>query len=231
MTQLGVSEPFSRRRTSTMDLAEGPTEHEGTTGSIATVVLPAEPQRAQRVAKFEKPIVMVEPATMPFEFRDLTTALHVCEWGGVSALHIDVGSIGILEFPPAMAGGFGLNVSFDSYSVATEHLTADPEDQQLACALERAPETPGTAVARARALLAAAHGLGMRPDRVAATRSSCIAVTFMRGRRYAIFECDTDGDVVLTLTDRTREAEADTFVIERGLEKAHLEKAAHFLEG
>jgi len=233
MTQLGVFEPFTQRRASTMDLAEGPKEYEGTTGSIATVLLPAELQRAEGVAKFEKALVMVEPATMPFESRDLTEPLHVCEWGGISALHIDVGSIGILEFPPALPGAFGLSVSFDSCKVAPEHLitTSNPEDQQLTAALERAPETPATAVARARALLAAAHGLGMHADRVAVTRSSCVAVTLMRGRRYAIFECDTDGDVVLTLTDRTLEGEADTYVIEQGQEKAHLEKAAHFLEG
>jgi len=65
---------------------------------------------------------------------------------------------------------------------------------------------------------------------VAITRSAGVAITFARGRRYSIFECDAEGDVVLTLTDRVSDREADTYMVERGDEAGNLDKATRFLK-
>lgn len=103
---------------------------------------------------------------------------------------------------------------------------------ELQAAIQRNGGTPAApaAMSRAYAVLATAGRLCMRPDRVAITRSSGVAVTFARGRRYSIFECDAEGDVVLTLTDRASDREADTYLVERGDEAGNLEKATRFLK-
>ena len=46
------------------------------------------------------------------------------------------------------------------------------------------------------------------------SRSGEAFLTFVRGRRYAILKADADGDLVLTLTDRSTEDEAEVAVIE-----------------
>jgi hypothetical protein len=69
------------------------------------------------------------------------------------------------------------------------------------------------------------------PDRVAVTRSGSIAISFLGGRRFGIFECDEDGDAVLTLTDRKEDREADTYVVELGLEREHVARAARVVDG
>jgi hypothetical protein len=51
------------------------------------------------------------------------------------------------------------------------------------------------------------------PLRVAVTRAGNVALTFSRGRRYANLECDEDGDVILTLTDRATYDEAEALVV------------------
>lgn len=77
-------------------------------------------------------------------------------------------------------------------------------------------------------LLTETHLLGMHEKCVSKTRSGGLAITFVNGRRYAVFEQDSDGDVVLTLTDRAQDAEADASV-EIGQETAFLERASRFL--
>lgn len=103
---------------------------------------------------------------------------------------------------------------------------------ELQDAIRRNGGTPASpaATSRAHAVLAAAGRLCLRPDRVAITRSSGVAITFARGRRYSIFECDAEGDVVLTLTDRASDREADTYMVDSGDEAGSLEKATRFLE-
>lgn len=51
------------------------------------------------------------------------------------------------------------------------------------------------------------------PPQVAVTRAGNVALTFSRDRRYANLECDSDGDVVLTLTDRATDDEAEAIVV------------------
>jgi hypothetical protein len=50
----------------------------------------------------------------------------------------------------------------------------------------------------------------------AVTRSGEVILTFSRGRRYAIVNADADGDLVLTLTDRATNKEADARVLDAG---------------
>jgi len=64
----------------------------------------------------------------------------------------------------------------------------------------------------ATVLLAELNALGVVP-KVATTRSGSIVVTQHVERRFAVFECDGDGDVVLTLSDRASDNEADAFVV------------------
>jgi hypothetical protein len=98
-------------------------------------------------------------------------------------------------------------------------------------ALGRAPVPPHpVAVDRARAVLAAARAIRV-PDRVAVARSGTIAISFFRGRRFGIFECDEDGDTVLTLTDRDDDREADTYVVEPGQERMYVARTARFVNG
>lgn len=98
-------------------------------------------------------------------------------------------------------------------------------------ALRRAPAPPHpVAVARARAVLAAAQAIRV-PDRVAVARSGNVAISFFRERRFGIFECDEDGDTVLTLTDRDDDHEADTYVVEPGQERLYVARTARFVNG
>ena len=65
--------------------------------------------------------------------------------------------------------------------------------------------------------------------RIPATRAGSLAITYAEGRRFAILECDADGDIVVTLTDRASDAEADAWVIAPGAVKKNLDRVVKFL--
>ena len=83
------------------------------------------------------------------------------------------------------------------------------------------------ALTRARALL---QSLPLRPSRIAVTTTGSIACTFIHGRRYAIFTCDQDGDIVLTLTDRSSDAEAEAWMVNTSAADALAKTVRGFLE-
>jgi len=55
------------------------------------------------------------------------------------------------------------------------------------------------------------RGALLTPNRVYATRAGTIACSFSRERKYAILECDED--VILTLTDRSRDTSGDNYQV------------------
>jgi hypothetical protein len=54
--------------------------------------------------------------------------------------------------------------------------------------------------------------------RTAVTRSGEAVITFIYGRKYAILTADADGDLVLTLTDRASDDEAEAEVVASDME-------------
>lgn len=93
------------------------------------------------------------------------------------------------------------------------------------------PRPAGEPVRRAKVLIESAHRSGVAPNRVSITRSASVSITFWRERRYAIFECDQDGDTVLTLTDRSRDEEAEAEIVDPEQESLALVRARRFLAG
>lgn len=87
-----------------------------------------------------------------------------------------------------------------------------PDALRHALAIPGREPYPEAAAAAALVLAGLADYLS-GPPRVAVTRSGNVALTFSRDRRYANLECDSDGDVVLTLTDRSTDDEAEAFVV------------------
>jgi hypothetical protein len=103
---------------------------------------------------------------------------------------------------------------------------------KLARAFEGVSESVGPNVTALAARLLNALALRqLEPDKIAVTRSGSIACTLVRGRRYAIFDCDSDGDIVLTLTDRTTEDEADTLLVTLESFPGVADRIKGFLEG
>ncbi|MBN1609407.1 MAG: hypothetical protein JW940_22445 [Polyangiaceae bacterium] len=102
---------------------------------------------------------------------------------------------------------------------------------KLAQALERVESVPPSVTVLAARLLDALRLQRLEPDRIAVTRSGGIACTLVRGRRYAILDCDSDGDIVLTLTDRTTEDEADTLLVTLEAFPEVADRIEGFLEG
>lgn len=87
-----------------------------------------------------------------------------------------------------------------------------PDALRDALAIPGREAYPEAAVAAATMLSGLADYLN-GPLRVAVTRTGNVALTFGRDRRYANLECDSDGNVVLTLTDRSTDAEAEAIVV------------------
>lgn len=235
MTQLHAFEPALWQRASTMDWGEDPAEHPEASSSIGTVMVQTEPLRhGAGLSRHEPAPAAPGLGTVPSTSRCSLTPVPGCASSGRTVRHTVAYRLVIVPAAATTRGAPGLSVSSGSWAgdPGPTPGAGDPRDARLAAAVTKRPGAPRVAVARADVTLAAAHALSMEPARVAVTRSSCVALTFARDRRYAIFECDADGDVVLTLTDRTREdEEADTSVVGQGEERAHLERAARFLEG
>lgn len=162
-----------------------------------------------------------EAASIPVEFRGLAHERQTPD-----ALCSDPGTVRYLL--EDTHGYLEANVSDQSDRAvgSLEHL-----EQELRAAVERADEPRPLSVTlqRAQTIIVAANRLATVGRRVAVTRSGNVAITFISERRYAIFECDADGDVVLTLTDRMHDGEADTYVVEPGHESKYLVQVAHFL--
>lgn len=218
--------------TSTYDLAgvgsvalHRPDMGSGTTGASVQTAAQRASERLELVV--ESPVDtsrgFVERATATLlERRPSGVALII---GSAATLCIPGTIRGLLDRAVGSLGPHGQLVGVDDPPAAS----LPPE---LQAAIQRNGGTPASpaATSRAHAVLATAGRLCIRPDRVAITRSAGVAITFARGRRYSIFECDAEGDVVLTLTDRVSDREADTYMVERGDEAGNLDKATRFLK-
>ncbi len=188
--------------------------------------------RADRIARETTGSVEVSPHSEAPSIEQLSQLVIDSSSLDLRALRLAVG---------AGSAGYFPNWSSSSWAVFEKRLriglpfNAAPPARHpfLRGALDRSVDPPPSrlTLARAERVLAEAERVGMAVDRVSVTRSAAVAITFIRVRRYGIFECDSDGDVVLTLTNRANDEEADAYVVAPGQEKAHLEKALSFLEG
>ena len=89
-----------------------------------------------------------------------------------------------------------------------------------------------TRFARATSIIMQAPSLGAPGATIASVpRTYCIVITFAKERRYATFECDEDGDVVLTMSDRTQDVEAEACMVELGQEESAIRRAVRFIGG
>lgn len=103
-------------------------------------------------------------------------------------------------------------VRFDETDSPPERGVFLPDALRDALAIPGREAYPEATAAAASVLSGLADYLS-GPPRVAVTRSGNVALTFSRDRRYANLECDSDGDVVLTLTDRSTDDEAEAVVV------------------
>lgn len=103
-------------------------------------------------------------------------------------------------------------VKFDETELPLERGVFLPETLRDALAIPGREAYPEAAAAAAFVLAGLADYL-TGPLRVAVTRAGNVALTYRRDRRYANLECDSDGDVVLTLTDRARDDEGEAVVV------------------
>lgn len=85
------------------------------------------------------------------------------------------------------------------------------------------------AVERAKEVIAAICRTRRSPSRIAVTRSQGISVAFAEGRRFAIFDCDCEGDLILTLTDRSSDTEANAYAVAPEDVEQHLDQVKKFL--
>ena len=58
--------------------------------------------------------------------------------------------------------------------------------------------------------------VGERPDRIVRSRGGGIAFIFLAKTRYAMLESDEDGVLVVLLSDRSTDSEAETWVVASG---------------
>lgn len=103
-------------------------------------------------------------------------------------------------------------VKFDETESRPERGVFLPDALRDALAITGREAYPEAVAAAAFALAALADYLS-GPLRVAVTRAGNVALTYSRERRYANLECDSDGDVVLTLTDRATDDEAEATMV------------------
>lgn len=71
--------------------------------------------------------------------------------------------------------------------------------------------------------------LGSFQSRTAVSRTGDAVLTFIQGRRYAVINADADGELVLTLTDRSSTEEAEAAVLTPNVENL-LARIKGFLE-
>jgi len=106
----------------------------------------------------------------------------------------------------------------------TPFIASDPTDEKehdQDVVVDRSAQVIRDAVARA----------GMTIDRDVQTRSGSRALTFIRGRRFATLECDQDSDIVGTLSDRSRDEEAETWIVDPTNISESLTRIQTFLRG
>lgn len=230
MTQDASLNVFRNQGSATLSSQET-SEVAEATGSIGNVVprLGAGPITSMQHSLLQKRTIPVELLTEEGAFGDLSpgTVVHA---GGIAKALMNLSASGTLDSPYCVfnAGGFASLKERIRASLSAVMLEPALDASLRRTAYDRPPDIT---IILAHRLLAAAHDLRMNADIVAVTRSQGVAVTFASERRYAIFECDSDGDLVLIMTDRTQDAEAETRVINPGQEVAALEKASRFLQG
>jgi hypothetical protein len=67
------------------------------------------------------------------------------------------------------------------------------------------------------------------PNRVAVAASGSVHFYFIRDRKIASFECDSDGDVVLTLSDRSRDSEAEAHLVTQTTAQSAMARVLEFI--
>ena len=120
------------------------------------------------------------------------------------------------------------NSSFLAKEMVTRVVTTNVANRYLASVLEphrdEAPdsiEAFRTQVNEACFLAAATvdgviNQLGDCADRIVLSRAGGIAFIFLGGSKYAMIECDDEGSRVALLSDRSRDIEAETWLVEPG---------------
>ncbi len=135
---------------------------------------------------------------------------------GIVVKAVGVGvSAATLTFAPGQVEAAPSIASLDETSRSVESkwsLESLPQSLSQALTKPGRDANPVATDAAARVLNSLA-GNSMRPERVVVARSGNVAITFVNNRRYATLECDSDGDVVLALTDRSGPGEATAVVV------------------
>lgn len=67
------------------------------------------------------------------------------------------------------------------------------------------------------------------PHRLTVASSGSVHFYFMRDRRIASFECDADGDIILTLSDRSLDVEAEAYVVTDVAAQSAFSKVLEFI--
>jgi hypothetical protein len=67
------------------------------------------------------------------------------------------------------------------------------------------------------------------PHRLTVASSGSIHFYFIRDRKIASFECDVDGDIILTLSDRSQDVEAEAYVVTDVAPQSALSKVLEFI--
>ena len=97
---------------------------------------------------------------------------------------------------------------------------------------EDGPQDAGTVVDHGAQLIRECAGrAGMTIDRDVKTRAGSRALTFICRRRFATLECDPDGDIVGTLSDRSADEEAETWLVDSTHIQESLTRIQRFLRG
>jgi hypothetical protein len=100
----------------------------------------------------------------------------------------------------------------------------------LMVALSQQPRRPSpSAVEAAGKVFDIFKRAAAEPQKTAVSRDGSVVFTFYRDLRFAIYECDSDGDVVLTLTDRGSDAEASVNVMKPTAVSSSIQVARSFL--
>lgn len=140
-------------------------------------------------------------------------------------------SIGVLyrDSSPSLSA-FQQNVErVASYTpAAPAELTLPPAIAEIRSS---SPDVSEKAILAASSLWGYLRGALLTPQRVHATRSGSIACSFFKELRYAVLECDEDGDIILTLTDRSRDESADDYFVVTSALYDVPRRIQRFLEG
>lgn len=103
-------------------------------------------------------------------------------------------------------------------------------DPRLMSAISSQPRKPNDAAFRkATQVFEAFKKARVLPDRTDVSRYGSVVFTFHRDVRFAIYECDIDGDIVLTLTDRGSDNEANVKVLSATALDPSIQTAQDFL--